>query len=659
MILSLLFAGAAALAPTSGEAALQPNAQHDTPPTARLLHENENALQATATRLPPCESLPPASRAVFSMLLDTLGDSELQNITRMVAVLGRSLQVHAPDVPRYLMMPASMRVHHVAGWTSCTATSIQPPHPSKRARFRDQFIKLHMLSYTQFERLLYLDGDTVVLSDIDDLFETPMGPSINLAATQDNFFGSWVTTFNCGVMLLRPERKRFDDMMGRLMRDEVSYDTMMSEQGFLNAYLRQNWTRLPMRHGANIVIFRELRSQWDAAGPKAVLHFTVEKPRHNQRCSPAFEPLCRQWREYDEQVGALSCETGGPCDTAPVATASAPVAERVPRQIWTFWSSNRDDPGIPPYIEACISLMRAASPGWTVTLITEANWTTLGLRVPSPYSTLRHDDVNIQRGFGISSQLFSDWIRLAVLARFGGVWLDATTLALRPPEAWVDMASEGLQGYSLPSYNQDGVMESFALAAPPHNALIALTKERFQEAISEGVKLWVDSKSEDVTGPDCSEASVKAARQASGDSSSPASVFCRSLKPMLPYLTVYAALVEARLARPTERVLLHSSEAPGGPMFYAARYPTTGFYHRFDEANATRDALRARSKDTVELRGVPFLKLRSGARKALAEDWGTQLTAYAQSGGLLAKLLTTPPQRMRLELIQSGLLPPQ
>ena len=137
-------------------------------------------------------------------------------------------------------------------------------------------------------------------------------------------------------MLLRPERKRFDDMMGRLMRDEVSYDTMMSEQGFLNAYLRQNWTRLPMRHGANIVIFRELRSQWDAEGPKAVLHFTVEKPRHNQRCSPAFEPLCRQWREYDEQGGALSCETGGPCDIAPVATASAPVAERVPRQIWTF-----------------------------------------------------------------------------------------------------------------------------------------------------------------------------------------------------------------------------------------------------------------------------------------------------------------------------------
>ena len=58
-------------------------------------------------------------------------------------------------------------------------------------------------------------------------------------------------------------------------------------------------------------------------------------------------------------------------------------------------------------------------------------------------------------------------------------------------------------------------------------------------------------------------------------------------------------------------------------MFYAARYPMTGFYHRFDEANATRDALRARSKDAVELRGVPFLKLRSGARKALAEDWGT------------------------------------
>ena len=172
-------------------------------------------------------------------------------------------------------------------------------------------------------------------------------------------------------------------------------------------------------------------------------------------------------------------------------------------------------------------------------------------RAESLLHALRHDDVNIQRGFGISSQLFSDWIRLAVLARFGGVWLDATTLALRPPEAWVDMASEGLQGYSLPSYNQDGVMESFALAAPPHNALIALTKERFQEAISEGVKLWVDSKSEDVTGPDCSEASVKAARQASGDSSSPASVFCRSLKPMLALPDGVCCSRRGRLARPT------------------------------------------------------------------------------------------------------------
>ena len=80
----------------------------------------------------------------------------------------------------------------------------------------------------------------------------------------------------------------------------------------------------------------------------------------------------------------------------------------------------------------------------------------------------------------------ADWIRIVLLAKHGGVWLDATCFVTEPLECWV---VPGLvSGWGAPANPE--VMENWAFAAPPADPLIIAWRDEFRTALEAGDRYW-------------------------------------------------------------------------------------------------------------------------------------------------------------------------
>jgi hypothetical protein len=90
-----------------------------------------------------------------------------------------------------------------------------------KPRFEFTFNKLYLWALTDYDRVLYMDADNIVLYNIDELF---------LCGHFCAVFMNMVY-FHSGLLVVRPDQKRFDEMYARLQSLEVfSYDG--ADQGF-------------------------------------------------------------------------------------------------------------------------------------------------------------------------------------------------------------------------------------------------------------------------------------------------------------------------------------------------------------------------------------------------------------------------------------------
>lgn len=116
-----------------------------------------------------------------------------------------------------------------------------PTDVNQKHRWFPTYSKLFVFNQTQYEKVVYLDADTLVLRNIDNLFLQP-----NMAATNAGGMlprkASW-THMNTGVFVLEPSSSIFYDMMSKVGKiehlesggseDRPKYG---SDQDFLNAY---------------------------------------------------------------------------------------------------------------------------------------------------------------------------------------------------------------------------------------------------------------------------------------------------------------------------------------------------------------------------------------------------------------------------------------
>jgi len=198
-------------------------------------------------------------------------------------VLGKSLEATRTQHAKVLLVTADVSEASRAlltgqGWLIREVEAISNPHREKGllfARFGNVFTKLHAWNLTEFDKLVYLDADTLVLQNVDELFDRP-----SFAAGPDYFVPD---RFNSGVMVLEPSTVTYDAIRAALL-SSASYDG--GDQGFLNEFFA-NWyampiaNRLPPGYNMHHFILQFLVSHASLksmAKEAKIIHYTMQKP---------------------------------------------------------------------------------------------------------------------------------------------------------------------------------------------------------------------------------------------------------------------------------------------------------------------------------------------------------------------------------------------
>lgn len=263
-------------------------------------------------------------RAYVSMICG--GDAYVPGIE----ALGRSLVESGSRESRVLMVtpdvsPAARERLAGQGWLVRPVESVGHPDVGEPIfkRFDLSFTKLRVFSLVELDKAVFLDADTVVLRNVDELFERPA-----FAAAPDFFMPD---RFNSGVMVLEPSQALTDELLAALAR-LPSYDG--GDQGLLNSYW-SDWWAMPVEHRLGPSYnMHHFVFQFMAAHPALraqfldtvkIVHYTLQKPWLNltvtggadvwwQKFYGAHPEQAAPWRQrlhqledwsFDAVVGAL------------------------------------------------------------------------------------------------------------------------------------------------------------------------------------------------------------------------------------------------------------------------------------------------------------------------------------------------------------------
>ena len=197
------------------------------------------------------------------------------------ATLGHSIQSAGTSARRILfhipgrLSARALCILHAAGWELLEVELILPPHDGAGIgrRFVDQYTKLRLWSL-DIQRVVYLDADTLVRHNFDELFELPFP----FAAVPDVYGSSgFKLHFNAGVLALHPSNATFENLNERIA--DARFNPHEAEQAFLNVYFGADAVRLPYLYNANLAIRERSPALWDALRNEIrIVHYTVPKP---------------------------------------------------------------------------------------------------------------------------------------------------------------------------------------------------------------------------------------------------------------------------------------------------------------------------------------------------------------------------------------------
>jgi glycogenin glucosyltransferase len=225
-------------------------------------------------------------------------------------VLGRSLFSTGTSIRRLALVSADVGAEarlRLArqGWELLEIEEIPSPSPATAQlypRFARTFSKLRAFGLSGLDKIALLDSDTVVLRNVDDLFERP-----SIAAAPDFFLPD---RFNSGVLVVDPSPALFEEVYARLAQ-LGSYDG--GDQGFLNEYF-SGWYAAPVAHrlpaGYNMhhFIFQFMLSHAslrDRVLEEAkIIHFTLQKPWMGRMSSGGSELWWNMFREAHPERSA-------------------------------------------------------------------------------------------------------------------------------------------------------------------------------------------------------------------------------------------------------------------------------------------------------------------------------------------------------------------
>lgn len=136
----------------------------------------------------------------------------------------------------------------------------------------------------------------------------------------------------------------------------------------------------------------------------------------------------------------------------------------IPKIIWTYWDSNT-----PPIIQKFVHQWRVLNPLWDVRFL---NKTTIQNYISTN---------ELPKGFykNIETpQHSSDIIRVCLLHKYGGLWIDASTIMLKPIKEF-DTRYDYV-GYFMPSFSnskEKPIVENWYMASKPNTKFLEWVKK--------------------------------------------------------------------------------------------------------------------------------------------------------------------------------------
>ncbi|GAA5868169.1 hypothetical protein JCM8547_003367 [Rhodosporidiobolus lusitaniae] len=166
--------------------------------------------------------------------------------------------------------------------------------------------KLHLFRLTQYDKVLFLDADTLVLRPLSHLFDLPYP----FAAAPDQ---GWPDAFNSGVMLCTPSQETFDALVG-MMKQRGTWDG--GDQGLLNDFF-PNWHRLSFTYNVTPSAYYTYAPAYKRHGQDAsVIHFIGADKPWNRGSRSVYDPeaaskdyygLVNQWYDvFERHFGTVS-----------------------------------------------------------------------------------------------------------------------------------------------------------------------------------------------------------------------------------------------------------------------------------------------------------------------------------------------------------------
>nr|WP_237402155.1 glycosyltransferase [Rhodovulum sulfidophilum] len=175
------------------------------------------------------------------------------------------------------------KLHRDAPFTKGTKPAFHTP--------LDNFCKLRLWQL-DYERVIFLDADTLVLQPIDRLFDYPeFCAAPNVYESLADF-----RRMNSGVFTARPDPATFEAMMARL--DAPGAFWRRTDQTFLQAFF-PDWHGLPIFCNMLQYVWFNLPGLWSWPDIR-VLHFQYEKPWQDHAKAERLKPLIDLWRAHAE-----------------------------------------------------------------------------------------------------------------------------------------------------------------------------------------------------------------------------------------------------------------------------------------------------------------------------------------------------------------------
>ena len=198
------------------------------------------------------------------MMLETQNSSILDRLEKFVR--------HKGSVIKFLEIPAEL---------------FDDVKVSKERFSQSNYYRLAIGKFIKNGQVLYLDSDTLVLNNLEKLFQKNLGDNV-VAAVPDPIDSSG-SYFNSGVLLINTHQWNSLDVFEKTMELAVNTNNQWVDQDCLNSVLRKRWLVLENEYNLQTLHLEGINNHLTDHQQPFIIHFTGSLKPWNFRSNSPYK----------------------------------------------------------------------------------------------------------------------------------------------------------------------------------------------------------------------------------------------------------------------------------------------------------------------------------------------------------------------------------